>query len=180
MAPLPANATARYFVDYTDGLNKHSILFRSGNEVATAADLGTIANEFIAVLQPLMYNGWQILGARFSAEGTNLTLPVVPPNQVDPGQVVAMSGANAPRYVSFVGRGITSGRRIRFFVFGLNVFTGDDYRIQPGEVPVLDDARAVLADAGLGLLDTVAGDNFTLYQYVNVGFNSYFERKQRV
>lgn len=179
MAPLPENATARYFVDYTDGINEHTLLFR-GLPGTSAALLGGIANNVIQELQPNMYLGWAIVGARFSQAGSDFSLPVLPPNQVTPGSNIAMPGTAAPRFQSIIGRGVVSGRRFRMFFFGLNIATPNDFRIDTGEVTSLDNARSQLIEAfGDNNIVTIGGDTAVLYDYFNVGFNSYYERKQR-
>ena len=177
MAPLPDNTTATYFVDYQFGGQEHTMQFRYTDVVTLPAVIAQV-NEFLAALAPIMSSDWEIVGARFRATGSNVSLPTEPPVEPAPGGGVLDPSQN-PRFVSFIGRGGISGRRVRLYVYGLTFVTPDDYRLDAAPGNPVGDARLVLDSNPEGIFVTVAGDNPLWYPYANVGYNSYWEREQR-
>lgn len=178
MAPLPANSTPVLFVDYTFNGEGHTMAFR-GSVNATAAELAAVAQSFLDEAESLLADGWTVTGTRFRAQGTDFTVPGPTLGPLTPGGG-PLNPVNNPRYASFIGRGNLDGRRARIFVYGLTFPMQEDYRFGPTENGVLNSMRNVLQAASVaGTLTTVGGSPVTWYEYINAGFNSYWERQQR-
>jgi hypothetical protein len=177
MAPLPDNNTPVLFVDYGWSDETRTTQFRG----AAGADIGSmvaLAAAFFNAIAPRMVTGWAFRGFRWRAQGANISLPV----EGVPTPVTGIAALDAqydPRFVSWVGRGAVSGRRVRVFVYGLVFPMPDDYRFTTGDIAEFDAARTVLDTFGAGYATTIAGDDPTWYLYQNVGYNSYHERNQR-
>lgn len=175
--PLPPNTTATLFVDYTFQGQGHTMQFRHASGQTVSA-LTTRVGDFLDALDPLMDPTWEVTGARYRAALTIVALPVEIPTGITPGGA-AVPQTSWPRYVSFSGRGQTTGRQATIFVYGLSFPTPNDYRSQSGELAAIDAARQVLDSAAAGLFTDIAGSDVLWKQYANVGFNSYHERQQR-
>ena len=177
MAPLPENNTAVYFVDYAFNDQQRTMQFRQ-QPGASLGDLTFTISAFLEALEPILCTGWVVTGARYRAALADFSLPVEFPTVVTPG-CGPLLAENNPRFYTFTGRGLTSGRRVRVHVYGLTLGVPADYRRSPGENAALDAARTVLDVDGDGIFGTIAGDNPQWYLYYNTGYNSYHERQAR-
>lgn len=178
MAPLPQNSTAIYYVDYSFAPGQlHTLAFRFGGSAGVdGAQL--FADNFLTALQPNLTATWQVVGARVQSAGANVSLPSAAPGIVGGGGP-SLTGQDYPRFLSFIGRGKTSGRRVRITVFGVTLPASNDYRFHDGEVAGPTAALGVLYTAPVGCPITVAGDQPYWQPYANTGYNSYWERQQR-
>lgn len=177
MAPLPANETSVYFVDYSFQGHQHTAEFRVTDTTSPATAI-PVVQAYLAALETLMVGSWTILGARFRAKNSTISLPAQAPTQPLVANVT-LNDWQTPRFVSFVGRGKASGRRVRFYMYGLFFDTPQNYRLGANADQRFTNARLVLDNDGENILTTIAGDAFRLNAYENVGFNSYLERKLR-
>lgn len=177
MAPLPHNNTAIYYVDYTFRGQAHTMEFRTDAATGPVA-LQTPVSDFLGEISTMMDSTWTVTGARAQLQGANISLPVDPPT-VTAGGGNTVNPPEYPRFVSFMGRGIATGRRFVVFVYGLVFGTPNDYRFTSGESAPLDNARGVLAVMASTDLITIGGDGPQVYDYCNVGYNSYWERQRR-
>lgn len=177
MAPLPHNSTGIYYVDYSFRGQAHTMEFRTNAPTGPVA-LQLPVQAFLDELTTLMDATWTVLGARGQAAGASISLPVAAP-VVTPGPARTVAPVHYPRYVSFGGRGGDTGRRFTVYVYGLDFNTPEDYRFQSGESTELDNARDQLGVMASLDLVTIGGDSPYLYNYSNVGYNSYWERAAR-
>lgn len=185
MAPLPENSTARLFLDYTSRGVGHTMLLRLEG---TLPSPGAYAAGYAAIFAQRMFDDDSFYRARYSEAGTNFSLPI--DFTVVPGVVPSAttnSWAQDPEsvFLSLIMRGNETGRRAR-----VEFFTGvpatpwpADNRYNPGDSSVIDALRENFTDAAetggeLPLL-TIGGDEVTVYGYVNVASNAYWQRKQR-
>lgn len=177
MAPLPENSTDRVWLDYTDGHNPHSLLVRhTGGQTNVGSVLAQI-NLFFGALAPQMYL-ITVTGARYSDQGSVFSFPVAWEGPASYG-TGAMPGSLAPRQLCYLARD-TTGRRVRWFVFGCKLETPNDYRFNLTENADLAEAWNVISLAQQNnIFCTIAGVNPTLYSYIDVNFNSYYEAKTR-
>ena len=179
MTALPTNGTKRIEVGYSVQGKKHSILLRA----VEGAPAQAIVDDFRALLvdhSTIQTNDcvWDTakvydLGVDFSRELSFASLTM------DGGaeEVAYLQ----PRFLSFVGR-TTMGRRVRVYFYGSAGVNSNiaDYRLQTGEVARWDAFQYAFKDfyATHGLvgidLHTVTWKN-----YINVGYNSYWQRKAR-
>lgn len=186
MAPLPENSTDRVFLDYTSMDISHTLELRitpAGG--ATPIDY---ANTYSAWMVQRMLTTDSVQGARFQAAGSNFSLPL--PFTPAIGVIAADIGNRwiedpESAFLSLIGRGRTTGRRVRWTLFtpARTTLWPEDNRYNPGDAAPIDTFRqnfASLADAaGIAPLLTVGGDLVNVYGYVNAGKNSYWQREQR-
>jgi hypothetical protein len=175
--PLPSNTTATLFLDYSFQGEGHTMQFRHASGQTVGALIARVQT-FLQALDEIMDPTWEITGARYRAAGSIVALPVEPPADPVPTGT-ALPQTSWPRYVSFSGRGATTGRQVTIFVYGLSFPTPSNYRLEAGENITVDAARTVLDSSAAGLFTDVAGSDPIWKQYANVGFNSYHERQQR-
>lgn len=176
MAPLPQNSTARYWLDYTNGVDGHSTLFRyaaSGGLAPLVA--GVIA--WLEALAPTMYE-ITITGARVSASGSTISLPVLWTGAATYGSG-AMPVNVAPIEYRFEGRD-TDGRRVSWSMFSGKLAIPDTYRYLTSDNADVSAAQGVLAGlAADETLITIASNPPVVYDYMNYNFNSYWEDQRR-
>lgn len=182
MAPLPVNQTGRYWVDYIANGREHSVMFRyPGDELDGAPTTAFIAavSDFLQAMEPFMPTDWTITGARASAPGTAISLPVDEPAAVT-GVVVTNPG-EGPSFITFVGR-TSGGRRSRLTLLGAGTSPAQeqsnyvDYRLTAAENSTFATARAQLVEIGLVGIDELP---VTWYTYANMGYNAYWQRQMR-
>lgn len=179
MAPLPPNSTGVYFVDYATNGIQHTLQVRYSPTAGIDGAAG-YAELFINALASVRHNDWSIIGARVRPAGSNITLPALPPSLEGAGTGTSLAPFYNPRFVSFIGRGVVDGRRVRVNVFGLAVPQDDDYRLTGPLGSPWSTAIAVLeAASAAGSFITIGGSDVEWYDYVNIGFNSYWERQAR-
>lgn len=176
MAPLPESNTVRIWVDYSDGVNEHSLMARVISPANQAAARLRVHN-FLFALSPSLYL-LTITGARVAALGSNVTNPMVWDHNATYGTGV-MPVNNAPRELRFIGRS-ADGRRNSVSVYGFDGTTPDDYRISATENVDVDAAIDQLTDAAAaGVFVTISGGLTIWKPYASFNFNSYWERQAR-
>jgi hypothetical protein len=176
MAPYPPQTTARLWVDYSDGLHNHSAMFR----FATIAGTGNAmdgADEFLTALSPDLVT-ITILGARAAAEGSVISVPLIWTGAAVYGSG-AQTGVNEPKELCFVGR-TGLGTMAKWFMYGSKAGIPNSYRYFPGELASLDAGVAALrgrvTDGTWVAIDTQPP---SVYPYINIQWNSYWESQQR-
>ena len=185
MAPLPANSTARLFLDYTSNNVGHTMLIRTG---ATAGDVGDCADAYAAVFSQLMLATDSFYGARYSADGSDFSLPIeftAVPGTLG-GETTLWSQDPESAQLSFITRGLTTGRHGRIELFTPVAFTPwpADNRYNPGDNATVLAALSDLQETGNSVGDfsllSIGGDLVNIYGYVNIRLNGYWQTKQRV
>lgn len=89
-----------------------------------------------------------------------------------------MPEVDSPRFIAFSGRG-TGNQQVRVFLYGWVGTSPDNFRIAAGDDATIEAAIATLTAVTNTFL--TAGLNTPIWKpYVNVGFNAYFQRKQRL
>ena len=176
MAAYPPNATPRLWVDYSDGVHPHSMLFRFA-AIAGIGNAMDAANEFLTALAGDMVE-IVIIGARVAPEGVNVSAPVAWTGSGAYGSGV-QTGANSPLELCFVGR-TALGTMAKWFVYGTKAAIPNSYRYFPGQLASFDAAiaalRARVTDGTLVAIDTQPP---SIYPYINIQNNSYWESQQR-
>ena len=176
MAPLPANNTDRYFLDYQVGPEQHTLIMRT-DAGFTADDAVDAFSDFLTAISSLILL-LTINGMRFQAAGSNVSLPVEWTGDPSFGSG-AGDAIDTTKYISYVGRG-ADGHRVRVTVFGVsNPTAGTDYRYQAGENSAADAGRASLSSHLTGAWQTISSENPVWNNYANVGINAYWRNKTR-
>lgn len=175
MAPLADNLTPRLFIEYTSMGHEHTMLIRLQGG-ATGADAITAYNEITAILKSGMHTSDSFTGARFSAAGSNLSFPLSVTAVAGTGST-SVGEDNKPNFVSWTGRSL-QGRRVKitFFTGQTGEITGFRWGTPPAgwlanmlSYLDLDAEGIVAADGGIPVWNP----------YVNMGVNSYYQRKFR-
>lgn len=175
MAPLPANSTARLFVDYTVCGEEHTALVRYKAPNTYDDALAAFA-AVVAEASPLVFAS-TVNNVRFANILSDFTNPV-------PGTWPTGWGEGAGTHIqtanmlSFRSRSL-DGRKGGFILFGCK-FTesGGDARINSAESA---DVEAVLAElaSSEGSFLTINGFQPSWYQYANIGQDAYWRNKIR-
>lgn len=178
MAPLPENNTDRVWVSYDDGINQHDLLVRHTGGPTNVGNVLSSISEFFTQLGPQLY-AITIVAARYSVEGSPISLPVAweGPGGFGSG---AMPASVAPRQLCYLARS-NNGRFAKWFIWGCKLETPGGYRFSLGDNTDLADAWNVIsaAQAADNIWCAIDGTNPTLYSYIDVNFNSYYEAKAR-
>lgn len=177
MSALPPNNTARVWVKYTDGINEHELLIRHNTATADVADVLDFADDLFTQIADSWYQ-IGVLGARASSQHSDFSFPTAWPHSPTYGGG-AMPKVFSPRQFCLLGR-TSLGHRIRFFLFGYEGTSPDDYRLARGSGNIVDDALTVIEAAqlnGIGLC--IDGQVPVMYQYADFNFNNYYERQAR-
>lgn len=176
MAALPPQSTARAWLDYSDGVNEHSLMVRITNSV-TLVTIKSQLDNFLTQLDTVLYL-ITILGMRVAVDGSNVTNPTPWTGAATYG-TGAMPVSNAPRELRFIGRSV-DGRRTSVSVYGFDGATPDTYRITSASNPVIEAAILALSNASaLGVGITISEGVPVWKAYASFNFNSYWEKEAR-
>lgn len=183
MAPLPASNTARYFIYYRANGRNHNTQFRYDSAgAAVQPEIGFRTN--VAVLlnaaRAWMPTNLVYIKATFAAQGSNIQIPADLPLGLL-GGVAPAAVSNLPASLSVTGKD-TNGRAWEFKLLGAGISpannTGvtEDYRVFTSENLVA--AAIVGAVENLDPL-SISGLVPIINQYVNMGYNAYWQKKAR-
>lgn len=172
---LPTETTRRFFIDYTNANQNHTLLVRA-TSVATISDVETEVGGLFNALAPRLLRT-TILGVREAAAGSPFSFPV--PSFLD-GNVYG-TGADAPveraAFISFVGRSAT-GRRCRVYIFGPDFNPDDNWRYTRAELPEVGLARDIIENSA-NLFRAIDGAKVFWQDYANFGYHAYWQKEQR-
>lgn len=180
MPPLPPNSTDVFFVDYEGQFGSATMQFRTKQDLEIAQYWSLIRDFLVTAVAPIWHESVTVTGARRRADSSDVTLPYPVGDPITGEAVGAWSPVNNPRFITVVGRGPVSGRRVRLFIYGTIIGVDNDYRVPENDAAAVDlllTSAQVLA--GAGALVTIAEDSPDIYNYVNTGYNSYKQRRQR-
>ena len=185
MAPVANNLTGRIWVDYEVANVPHTMMVRYVHPAQPLPDVLETIGQILGYLKPVLHTSWVVTGVRQSLPNSTISLPIDYSNS--PLQGFAgenggtFDGVWAPREFVMVGRSSTTGRRVRFSVYGVVSSTPANYRFGPGEsvFTTTTFVAALNAASFAGIYITADGSSARWYPYVNVNYNSYWERQQR-
>lgn len=174
MAALPVDNTQRFFLDYSTSLLSHTMMVRTTSATSAAA-FSTFMNDFLTALAPEL-SVLTVDGARVAQVNSNVSIPITWSGAATYG-TGSESAINRPRQLCFLGRTV-NGRRARLFVYGGDFTMPNDYRIDRAANATIDAAYDVL-ELNPQFFAAIDGLATVKYNYVDVNFNSYWERKVR-
>ncbi len=182
---MPDNLTPRLWIKYTSANFEHEMLLRPIGPPDAAAAV-TWAQPLLQVLKILMLPTDEFFDARYSAAGSDISLPVFQPLISGTGSSGLSQGDPQSHYVNFIGRGTASGAKARWTLFTASG-TADavaDNRYNPGDNAAVDQAIAAFQaraafTPGQPFLATADGDAPQVYSYANSGWNYHWLKKQR-
>lgn len=187
--PPPPATTSIMFFDYVTGSSatsrEHTVQFRYNPSLATPSD---VQNRMLLVLQALtaanFRTGWRILRVRQQDVGTNFSIPIPVASGLGSFLGTATTPTYQPRYEavewSLQGRSPTTGQRVDFSLYTALTDAPANFRFLPADLAQLAaTVNAVQAGAATGIIITRGGSPATWYNYMNVNYNSYWERRSR-
>lgn len=176
MAPVAPSNTPRFWLDYNDGANDHSQMWRCADESQFAA-LMVIVDGFWTDLTSSLYE-ITVLGARVADQGSDVSNPIAWTGASTYGSG-AITPVSRPVELRFEGRD-TLGRRVSWSVYGWKGGVAGNFRFSLGEFASLDNAVAAL-NGGVddGIVVTIQGQLPIIKNYINIQNNSYWETKAR-
>ena len=175
MAPLPDNGTPRLYIDYTSGGQRHTMDIRLAAG-STTADAVSAYAAIVPAMVDLMPLTDSVVGARFSASGSNLSFPL--PVASEAGTNVDVPDPdNKPSFVSVTGRDAL-GRRVRVTFFSA-YFDTSAYGFRLDNPTGLEAALHNAITGATVDARTISGAVPVWNPYLNVGSNAYFQRKAR-
>lgn len=179
MAPTPATTNIMY-VDYSGLFGARTFQVRFKSTVTSDEAYEALQALFMPAVENFWATSVATTGFRWRAQGTTFSLPVAGAATFEGANGAAYTQVNDPRFVTLNGRGLASGHEVRLFLYGGVFTTPTDYRLSAGDASIWTDlVTSYEALAGTADACTDAGDVFVARSYLNVGFNSYYERKAR-
>lgn len=180
MAPLPPESTARTYISYQANGHPHVASFRHAGAGAPSEDFLEGLDDIMIAMNPFMPDDWAFLGASYSADGSNIRLPLTFTPTAFAGAQSVLPGA-APAYFDVVGRS-SAGRRWRSFWLGttynptLVSGTAGDYRITTAELATVSTLVSAYITSDIIAID---GNPITYKPYVDIGFNAHWQKAVR-
>lgn len=178
MAPLPQNNTARVIYEYSwpHGDGQFQVRYEENTGSVGAVDSYVLG--FLSALDPLLSANWTITGQRFQRAGSSISLPVPPISFTSTAGDTA-DEAKRPLELSFQGRS-EGGRKASLSIYGTRITVPAIYRILYGVLADVDAVLDYLQNNGQPSVPrAIDGEYITWYRYVNLNYNSYYERQAR-
>lgn len=175
LPPLPPTTTSRYRLNYTANGLAHSIVVHNptGTSQATALSNATaLAN----LLKPLVFTDTVFQSVDWADLGSDVFNPLGTLNIAGTftgnGQPVGR-----PWYYGFVGRS-PSGRKTRFFLFGVPIPNDANFRITTSELASIATAVTAL-NSGTGGIMCIDASQPVWKPYINVGTHDHYVKRIR-
>ena len=177
MAPINPNFTARALMDYATTNALHTLMVRYDENISTATDaLGNIAALLTAI--DGLLTTLTIGSCKFYDASSDISQPVAWPGDPTYGSG-SEAAASTPLEMRFMARG-GDGRRVHWSIYGTNITVPGNYRIARGDnADVAAGIDSIEASFGNAVFLTITGNVPVMYQFVDVNFNSYWERQRR-
>jgi len=172
---LPPDNTKRYKLTYTVLGIQHDFTVRCG---PTGNDAGatSIVEDLLNALDPILYE-WTVDAFDFAVAGSSVFNPAT---STLPGSVFgsgSAAGLLKPQFLAFQGRS-AAGHKCRISFYGCKP-EENDFRFNPGDNADVDAAIDVVQGSSL-YFHSIDDLKPTWYDYANTGFNSYWQRQQRI
>lgn len=185
MPDFNPNNTSRIWVTYTSVGIEHEMLFRAALPNVDTTFVSTVQS-ICSAMADVMRQDDAFTSARYADVGSDFSFPI-PWTVIDGTATNTLSqGDPESRFVSFLGRDNFVGARVRFELFsGSNIlYTDTNNRFAAGDIAELDAIVAALTTAATvpltnARLTTISKGQPIFYSYINSGWNSYWQRKQR-
>lgn len=184
MPALNPNNTARAWFKYVTGAGassqEHEVMWRYNPDVASLDNVCAYFKGLLDAIGPAGFRtGWKVLAGRYSAAGSDFSLPFQPT-----ASLLSFLGTNVDASYTasweavedvYVGRSLTSGRRAEFSLYRAKGQVDSTFRfgMPAGQISALSFA------SGAGCLLCIDGVAPAWYTYVNQNYNSHWERELR-
>lgn len=184
MADFAPTFTSRFKVTYLSLGKQHSLTLRYADADSEPDSLfknGVAA--WISSTAPWRFEDWTAIEASYALAGSSVFVPVAVPGPISAGEAELLPTSFRPVYASFVGKS-SAGNRTGVFLYGIALdpakATEDaltDYRLTS-----VEDATTATILTALGDIPgavSIDGLPVAWRQYVNLGYNAYYQRKAR-
>lgn len=175
LPPLPESNTKRYFMLYTDGVNRHSVQVRVSPSVDDAAAVATL-RQWAGQLSQDAYSTTEYDGLEVAALGSNVRNTVAWGAPIVGTIAGAMPGNVAPYSKNFRGRA-TSGRKTKMELFGLEYEQPADWQV-PVAGTDLEDAYTTITTENAYFL-TIDGSIATWKSDYLISVNDHWVKEAR-
>lgn len=175
LPPLPENNTDRAWLKYTMYGIEHEMCFRLPSATPQATFI-TVATSIANVMKASMPTADAFTGLRHADSGSNLSFPLAWTNIAGTGGTPSEDQDKA-KFMSLVGRSL-SGYRCRITFFAQAISDNIGFRVNPGvDTGCTNFYNTITAlDPALVAVD---GGEVVWNGYINVGYNSYWQRQLR-
>lgn len=191
MARLPTELTARLWFDYVTAPNgrEHTFMIRppAVDGAGRAEAQEAVRLWLVAHGTNWFRTGWRIIRVRYAPAGQAFSLPATLASGL--GSFV---GANSAAWATsreavetrYVGRSPSTGRRLALSLYGVkSTLSVEGFRLEAGAA-----GDGLTIANVVGLMNTSANEVFGAvdgsvgiwYNYVNIQYNSYWERRIRI
>jgi len=175
MAPLAPNNTSRVFVDYTDGINPHTLECRFSEINSSPANAMFAVGNFLTALGTDI-DLLVILGARVQHQTSLVSSPVTWNGAANYG-TGTMPGSRAPLQTMFQGRSAL-GRRWKLSIFGYKGGPADNFRLASSIATIGAAITAINAAHAGSNFQAIDGGTPVLQLYASQNYNNHFETVQ--
>lgn len=174
MAALPQSNTDRYKVFYTFASYNHVMQVRAAG-VHSPSSFGTWIDGLFTTLTTVLYP-IALIKVQFAATGSNIFNDVITGQEGNTYGSGSPVGLLAPQFMAFQGR-TSGGHKTRLSIYGVKP-EENDYRFEPADNATIDNAVDYIQTTS-AFAKGIDGLTPTWYDYVNTGFNAYWQRKNR-
>lgn len=174
---MPIYAADRLTAYYTGPLGAHRMHFWK-TSVATPTTFIAAVRAVVNNFRFLQYGGTDWTHADYQAAGDNFSVPVAWTTISSTSPGVPDDADTVGEYLNFVGRSLTTGKRVRLFLFETLFGPGREMRLPPGSNTDIDNAVDQLDNVSpsVGAID---GAPVVWKTYTNLGINDYWVRRAR-
>lgn len=175
LPPLPPESTPRMYVKYTSKLVEHEMVVRL-DLGQTSADAVTRYNAAKTALLAQITTSDSLLGADFSAQGSNIRFPL-PVTGGTGTQAYTPGTGDEPIYVSVTGRSL-DGRKTRLGMFA-PAFKPSTYGYRITGLSGAGSALYALLTGTALAHRSISGGAVQWNNYLNIGLNDHWVGKER-
>lgn len=187
LAPLPANNTDRWFLDYITGSASTAAEHTMALRLPVTAGVDGASGAFYHILASVgasgFWVGWRPIRMRYQAAGSDFSVPAGMGSTlsafVGTGSSTGYLASYEALELTLQGRSYTSGRRVDFSLYGVRLASGiGNFRYTASAGAPFSTLINAVQTWPLAPL-TIDGSTPTWYSYVNANYNSYWEQQQR-
>ena len=187
MPDFAPHYTARYIVRYSVQGNEHDMQFRwARGAPVVISDMVNKVGGFLNAFRANRYDDWTVLGARFYAQDSLVSVPTTAPTVL--ASTVSTTGRPASAAAGawqFLGRSQAGGKG-GLWCYGTSMsventtgnLSATDFRLTAAEATTVADAIAALG-TGNPTLAGNDGNGLIWYNYVNLKYNDYWLHRVR-
>jgi len=175
---MPIYAASRLTCYYSGPLGSHRMNFWQ-TTTSSFSDFYGGVRDVVLQMSQLQYLDTAWTNADYQLAGDNFSVPVSWTPIVSTLADEPLADDTVGEYLNFVGRSLTTGKRVRLFLFEQVFGPERKMRKNPGDNTPIDEVISTLEGSGaeIGAID---GSPVVWKTYTNLGINDYWVRQARV